>query len=83
MFYGEFQNINSTGRSTKGLILIAEIVSCAKRTLARYDLIIRHIFPCVTGTSPHPYNIHSLPFLYPYSFFQNVSHNRKPRIWNC
>ena len=36
MFYGEFQNINSTGRSTKGLILIAEIVSCAKRTLARY-----------------------------------------------
>ena len=36
MFYGEFQNINSTGISTKGLILIAEIVSCAKRTLARY-----------------------------------------------
>ena len=41
MFYGEFQNINSTGRSTKGLILLAEIVSCAKRTLARYDLVGR------------------------------------------
>jgi len=40
MFYGEFQNINSTGRSTKGLILIAEIVSCAKRTLARMLVII-------------------------------------------
>jgi hypothetical protein len=35
MFYGEFQNINSTGVSTTGLILSAEIVSCAKRTLAR------------------------------------------------
>jgi len=40
MFYGEFQNINSTGISTKGLILIAEIVSCAKRTLARMLVII-------------------------------------------
>ena len=40
MFYGEFQNINSTGKSTKGLILIAEIVSCAKRTLARMLVII-------------------------------------------
>ena len=41
MFYGEFQNINSTGKSTKGLILIAEIVSCAKRTLARMlDIIV-------------------------------------------
>lgn len=35
MFYGEFQNINSTGVSTTGLILSAEVVSCAKRTLAR------------------------------------------------
>lgn len=40
MFYGEFQNINSTGTSTKGLILLAEIVSCAKRTLARMLVII-------------------------------------------
>jgi len=40
MFYGEFQNINSTGRSTKGLILFAEIVSCGKRTLARMLVII-------------------------------------------
>ncbi len=36
MFYGEFQNINSTGVSTTGLILSAEIISCGKRTLARY-----------------------------------------------
>ena len=39
MFYAEFQNINSTGMSTKGLILTAELVSCAKRTLARYFLV--------------------------------------------
>lgn len=35
LFYAEFQNINSTGLPTKGLIIMAEIVSCAKRTLAR------------------------------------------------
>ena len=31
----EFQSINSTGSSTKGLIFAAELVSCAKRTMAR------------------------------------------------
>ena len=35
MFLAEFSNINQTGMETKGLILAAEIVSCAKRTLAR------------------------------------------------
>lgn len=35
MFYAEFQNINSTGTPTKGLIIVAEVVSCGKRTLAR------------------------------------------------
>ena len=36
LFYAEFQNINSTGYPTKNLIIMAEVVSCAKRTLARY-----------------------------------------------
>jgi len=40
MFYAEYQNINSNGVSTQGLILAAEIVSCAKRTLARMLVII-------------------------------------------
>jgi len=40
MFYAEYQNINSSGVSTQGLILAAEIVSCAKRTLARMLVII-------------------------------------------
>ncbi len=35
MFLAEFNNINATGKSTTGLIFAAEIVSCAKRTLAR------------------------------------------------
>lgn len=40
MFYAEYQNINSNGVSTQGLILAAEIVSCGKRTLARMLVII-------------------------------------------
>lgn len=40
MFLAEFQNINNAGTSTRGLILAAEIVSCAKRTLARMLVII-------------------------------------------
>jgi len=40
MFYAEFQSINSTGSSTKGLIFAAELVSCAKRTMARMLVII-------------------------------------------
>lgn len=40
VFTSEYQNINSTGQATKGLIMTAEIVSCAKRTLARMLVII-------------------------------------------
>jgi hypothetical protein len=40
MFLAEFSNINATGSSTSGLIFAAEIVSCAKRTLARMLVII-------------------------------------------
>ena len=36
----EFSNINATGDFTPGLIFAAEIVSCAKRTLARMLVII-------------------------------------------
>ena len=39
MFYAEFQNINSTGIPTRSLIVLAEVVSCAKRTLARYKSV--------------------------------------------
>ena len=35
LFYAEFQNINSTGIPTRSLIVMAEVVSSAKRTLAR------------------------------------------------
>ena len=35
MFTAEYQNINNSGQATEGLILAAEVVSCAKRTLAR------------------------------------------------
>jgi len=40
MFTAEYQNINNSGQATEGLILIAEVVSCAKRTLARMLVII-------------------------------------------
>ncbi|XP_058826390.1 transmembrane protein 87A [Topomyia yanbarensis] len=40
MFYGEYQSINSTGVSVKGMVLFAEWVSCGKRTLARMLVII-------------------------------------------
>jgi hypothetical protein len=40
MFYAEYQNINYNGVSTQGLIIAAEVVSCAKRTLARMLVII-------------------------------------------
>jgi hypothetical protein len=39
-FYAEYQSINSTGVSVKGAILVAELVSCGKRTLARMLVII-------------------------------------------
>ncbi len=40
VFYAEYQNINSTGTSVTGAVLFAEIVSCAKRTLARMLIVI-------------------------------------------
>jgi len=40
LFYAEFQNINSTGIPTRSLIVMAEVVSSAKRTLARMLVII-------------------------------------------
>ncbi|XP_065093259.1 transmembrane protein 87A isoform X2 [Ochlerotatus camptorhynchus] len=40
MFYGEYQSINSTGVSVRGMVLLAEWVSCGKRTLARMLVII-------------------------------------------
>lgn len=40
MFYAEYQSINSTGVSVRGAVLLAEWVSCAKRTLARMLVII-------------------------------------------
>ncbi|PSN56111.1 Transmembrane protein 87B [Blattella germanica] len=39
-FYAEYQSINSTGESVKGAMLLAELVSCGKRTLARMLVII-------------------------------------------
>lgn len=40
LFYAEYQNLNSSGSTTHGLVLAAEWVSCAKRTLARMLVII-------------------------------------------
>ncbi|XP_058390591.1 transmembrane protein 87B isoform X2 [Diceros bicornis minor] len=40
VFYSEYQNINSTGLSTQGLLVFAELVSAIKRTLARLLVII-------------------------------------------
>lgn len=40
MFYAEYQSINTNGVSIRGVVLLAEWVSCAKRTLARMLVII-------------------------------------------
>lgn len=40
MFYAEYQNINSNGVNKQSVVLFAEWVSCAKRTLARMLVII-------------------------------------------
>ncbi|GMR60459.1 hypothetical protein PMAYCL1PPCAC_30654 [Pristionchus mayeri] len=40
VFYTEYQGMNNTGESTDGLIQLAEIVSCAKRTMSRVLIII-------------------------------------------
>ena len=37
MFTAEYQNIHDSGKATQGLIVAAEIVSCAKRSIARLD----------------------------------------------
>ncbi|GLH05465.1 Transmembrane protein 87A [Gryllus bimaculatus] len=39
-FYAEYQSLNSTGKSVRAAVLLAELVSCAKRTLARMLVII-------------------------------------------
>ncbi|KAK2492087.1 hypothetical protein MC885_012850 [Smutsia gigantea] len=40
VFYSEYQNINNTGLSTRGLLIFAELISAIKRTLARLLVII-------------------------------------------
>ncbi|KAM9720783.1 transmembrane protein 87B isoform 4-T4 [Dama dama] len=40
VFYAEYQNINSSGLSTQGLLIFAELISAIKRTLARLLVII-------------------------------------------
>ncbi|KAL1506869.1 hypothetical protein ABEB36_006151 [Hypothenemus hampei] len=39
-FYAEYQSIDNTGKDSQGIILFAEWMSCAKRTLARMLVII-------------------------------------------
>lgn len=39
-FYAEYLSINNTGEVVKGAVLLAEWVSCGKRTLARMLVII-------------------------------------------
>ncbi|XP_006737385.1 transmembrane protein 87B isoform X1 [Leptonychotes weddellii] len=40
VFYSEYQNVSSTGLSTQGLLIFAELISAVKRTLARLLVII-------------------------------------------
>ncbi|RZF39673.1 hypothetical protein LSTR_LSTR001194 [Laodelphax striatellus] len=40
VFYAEYQNVNSTGQPVPAAVLVAELVSCGKRTLARMLVII-------------------------------------------
>ena len=40
LFYAEFQNVNFSGIPTRNLIVLAELISCAKRTLGRMLVII-------------------------------------------
>lgn len=40
VFYAEYQSVNVTGQSFKGAVLLAEMLSCLKRTLARMLVII-------------------------------------------
>jgi len=40
LFYAEYQELNSQGYSMRSAVLFAELVSCAKRTLARMLVVI-------------------------------------------
>uniref|UniRef100_F6ZJJ7 Transmembrane protein 87B n=1 Tax=Monodelphis domestica TaxID=13616 RepID=F6ZJJ7_MONDO len=40
VFYAEYQNVNTTGLSSQGLLVFAELISAIKRTLARLLVII-------------------------------------------
>lgn len=40
VFVGEYESLNESGKSVKGLLIFAELVSCLKRTLARMLVII-------------------------------------------
>src|SRR3954447_21745492 len=40
VFYAEYANMNETGRSVEGLIELAELTSCIKRTMAHVLIII-------------------------------------------
>ncbi|KAJ1154318.1 hypothetical protein NDU88_007071 [Pleurodeles waltl] len=40
VYYAEYQNVNSSGLSSQGLLIFAELVSAIKRTLARLLVII-------------------------------------------
>ncbi|CAG5132052.1 unnamed protein product, partial [Candidula unifasciata] len=40
VFFGEYENLNKTGQSVRGAIIVAELVSCLKRTLARMLVLI-------------------------------------------
>ncbi|XP_072490782.1 transmembrane protein 87B isoform X3 [Notamacropus eugenii] len=40
VFYAEYQNANTTGLSSQGLLMFAELISAIKRTLARLLVII-------------------------------------------
>ena len=40
VFYAEYQTTNSSGVPIRGVVVLAEWVSCAKRTLARMLVII-------------------------------------------
>uniref|UniRef100_A0A1I8HQ42 Transmembrane protein 87A n=1 Tax=Macrostomum lignano TaxID=282301 RepID=A0A1I8HQ42_9PLAT len=40
LFYAEYQSINSTGVSVRGAVMLAELVSCVKRSVARMLVLI-------------------------------------------
>lgn len=40
LFYSEYQNVNSSGKESNGLVVFAELISCLKRALARILVII-------------------------------------------